>query len=106
VIKLPQFQPFGRGEPRAPQAHRIQAADAVVSARDRVGWKILADRRTALHERQGAHPDELVDQAVARDKSPVVDADMAPQQCPVRDDYQVPNPAIVPHMSVRHQKIA
>lgn len=105
LIQPAQLQSLRGVIARPAQPHHVQPAQAVDPPRNGVGRQILADRRSALHQRQRADAHELVDQAVAGNERPILDRHMPAEHRAVGDQDVIAQARVVAHMAVRHQKI-
>ena len=59
----------------------------------------------APHQCQCAYSYELVNETVAGNERAIIQSYLAAKQRPVRDNYMVANPAVMPDVTVGHQEI-
>ena len=105
MVKSLQLQPPFVRKAGATESDRIQSANAVDATRHAERRQILADGRAALHQRQSADTHKLVHQTIAGNEGAILNNDVAPEQRAVGDNHLTAHLRVVPHMTMRHEKI-
>ena len=65
AIGAAEFKAIRRGDAGAAEADGVEAGDGIFAAGNGEGRKVLADAGIALHERECADADELVEETIA-----------------------------------------
>src|SRR6266702_4800953 len=95
MIELFQFEALGCTQAGAAQTYRVEAANTIITAGDRIGRKVFTNGRAALHQRERADTHKLMNETIAGNESAVRHADVAAQQATVGNDNGISDPAVV-----------
>jgi len=106
MVDLLDFRSFLNGEATASEPNDIEAGEEIDLVDNAIRWDVAGHPGVALHHREIADGDELVDRSASAQKDAVAQFTMTRDHHVVRDDVVVPNLDVVSQVGDGHEEIA